>query len=60
MKHHRLADMIAYYGVELLTAHRALDDNKMNQQVYEHLGFRSKGHRQVKIKDMSEMREAYA
>lgn len=38
MKHHRLADMIAYYGVELLTAHRALDDSKMNQQVYEHLG----------------------
>lgn len=38
MKHHRLADMITYYGVQLLTAHRALTDSKMNQQVYEHLG----------------------
>ena len=38
MKYHKLSDMIEYYGVELLTAHRALDDSKMNQQVYEHLG----------------------
>lgn len=38
MKHHKLSDMIAYYGVELLKAHRALSDSKMNQQVYEYLG----------------------
>lgn len=38
MKSHKLTAMIEYYGVELLTAHRALDDAKMNQQVYECLG----------------------
>ncbi len=38
MQHHRLLDMIEYYGVQMLTAHRALDDAKMNQQVYECLG----------------------
>lgn len=38
MKHHKLSDMVAYYGIDVLEAHRALSDSKMNQQVYEHLG----------------------
>ena len=38
MKSHKLGTMIDYYKVEWLTAHRALDDAKMNQQVYECLG----------------------
>lgn len=37
MKHHKLSDMVGYYGVDMLEAHRALSDSKMNQQVYEHL-----------------------
>lgn len=38
MRSHKLGTMIEYYGIRLLTAHRALDDAKMNQQVYECLG----------------------
>lgn len=38
MKRHRLIDMIEYYDVQMLEAHRALSDSRMNQQVYECLG----------------------
>lgn len=37
MKHHKLSDLVDYYGIELRGAHRALSDSRMNQQVYEHL-----------------------
>lgn len=38
LRHHRLTDLAEYYGIETEGAHRALNDCRMNQQVYEFLG----------------------
>ena len=35
LAHHRLTDLAGYYGISLEGAHRALNDCRMNQQVYE-------------------------
>lgn len=37
-KHRRLEDLANYYGISTDGAHRALNDCRMNQQVFEHLG----------------------
>ena len=37
LKHHRLLDLAQYYGVPTTGAHRALNDCRMNQQVFEML-----------------------
>ena len=36
--HHRLVDLAEYYGISSEGAHRALNDCRMNQQVFELLG----------------------
>ena len=36
--HHKLVDLAAYYGISPEGAHRALNDCRMNQQVYEMMG----------------------
>lgn len=36
--HHKLVDLAEYYGISSVGAHRALNDCRMNQQVFEHLG----------------------
>jgi len=38
LKHHTLTDLAAYYGISTIGAHRALNDCRMNQAVYEKLG----------------------
>lgn len=38
LAHHRLVDLADYYGISTVGAHRALNDCRMNQQVYEMLG----------------------
>ena len=38
LRHHRLTDLAAYYGISIDGAHRALNDCRMNQAVYERLG----------------------
>ncbi|MBQ4649607.1 MAG: 3'-5' exonuclease [Firmicutes bacterium] len=35
LRHHRLVDLAAYYGIDTSGAHRALKDCRMNQQVFE-------------------------
>ena len=35
LEHHRLTDLAEYYGISAEGAHRALNDCRMNQQVYE-------------------------
>ncbi len=35
LDHHTLVDLAAYYGISTMGAHRALNDCRMNQQVYE-------------------------
>ena len=42
LRHHRLVDLAAHYGISTYGAHRALNDCHMNQQVYEHLGRESR------------------
>ena len=37
MKHRKLVDLAAHYGIETAGAHRALNDCYMNQQVYERM-----------------------
>lgn len=37
MKHHKLTDLAEYYGLSVKGAHRALNDCRMNQQVFEYL-----------------------
>lgn len=37
LSHHRLSDLAEYYGISTAGAHRALNDCRMNQQVYEKL-----------------------
>lgn len=37
-KHRRLEDLADYYGISTQGAHRASNDCRMNQQVFEHLG----------------------
>ena len=37
LSHHRLGDLATHYGVEVVNAHRALGDCRMNQVVYERL-----------------------
>lgn len=37
LSHHRLTDLAEYYGIDIRGAHRALNDCRMNQQVYERL-----------------------
>lgn len=36
--HHRLVDLADYYGIDAEGAHRALNDCRMNQMVFEYLG----------------------
>lgn len=36
--HHKLTDLSVYYGISTKGAHRALNDCRMNQIIYEHLG----------------------
>ena len=38
LRHHRLTDLAAYYGISIDGAHRALNDCRMNQVVYKRLG----------------------
>ena len=38
LSHHTLTDLADYYGISTAGAHRALNDCKMNQRVYEELG----------------------
>lgn len=38
MKHHSLTDLADHYGISTLGAHRALNDCRMNQAVYEKMG----------------------
>ena len=38
LKHHALTDLAAYYGISTDGAHRALNDCRMNQAVFEKLG----------------------
>lgn len=38
LRHHRLVDLADYYGIDAEGAHRALNDCRMNQMVFEHLG----------------------
>ena len=38
LPHHRLTDLAAYYGISCEGAHRALNDCRMNYEVYECLG----------------------
>lgn len=38
LKHHKLTDIANYYGISTTGAHRALNDCRMNQAVYECLG----------------------
>ena len=38
LKKHSLEDLAAYYGVSTIGAHRALNDCRMNQAVYEKMG----------------------
>ena len=36
--HHKLSDLADYYGISTAGAHRALNDCRMNQKIYEELG----------------------
>jgi len=38
LRHHTLSDMAQYYNIDTAGAHRALNDCRMNQQVFERLG----------------------
>ena len=38
LAHHKLTDLAGYYGISIEGAHRALNDCRMNQAVYECLG----------------------
>ena len=38
LKHHKLIDLAGYYGIPTTGAHRALNDCRMNQAVFECLG----------------------
>lgn len=38
LEHHRLTDLAEYYGISPEGAHRALNDCRMNQKVFEQLG----------------------
>lgn len=38
LAHHKLTDLAGYYGISVQGAHRALNDCRMNQAVYECLG----------------------
>ena len=42
LEHHRLTDLAEYYGISAEGAHRALNDCRMNQQVFEKMGNRAK------------------
>ena len=37
LSHHRLGDLAQYYGISTAGAHRALNDCRMNQQIFEKL-----------------------
>ena len=37
LEHHRLVDLAEYYGISPDGAHRALNDCRMNQQIFEKL-----------------------
>lgn len=43
LSHHKLTDLAAYYNISVAGAHRALNDCKMNQLVFEKLGEELKG-----------------
>lgn len=53
LDHHTLVDLAAYYGISTMGAHRALNDCRMNQQVYECLAKEyeaiKNGERQLKL-----------
>jgi DNA polymerase III alpha subunit (gram-positive type) len=38
LSHHKLADLAKYYGISSDGAHRAFNDYRMNQQMFEYLG----------------------
>lgn len=38
LRHHKLVDLADHYGIDAEGAHRALNDCRMNQLVFEHLG----------------------
>ncbi len=38
LKHHTLSDLASYYGISTAGAHRALNDCRMNQAIYEKMG----------------------
>ena len=38
LRHHKLVDLADHYGINAEGAHRALNDCRMNQMVFEHLG----------------------
>ena len=38
LEHHTLSDLADYYGISTDGAHRALNDCRMNQKIYENLG----------------------
>lgn len=52
LKHHRLTDLAAYYGISAKGAHRALNDCYMNQQIYERM--EKPQHRTMKIRGVVE------
>lgn len=53
LDHHKLVDLAAYYGISSAGAHRALNDCRMNQQIYECLAKEyeaiKNGERQMKL-----------
>ena len=50
LAHHRLVDLAEYYGISAEGAHRALNDCRMNQQVFEYLGREMAGAKAVGVK----------
>lgn len=48
LSHYRLVDLASFYDISVKGAHRALNDCRMNQQVYEHLGHEMKKARKEK------------
>lgn len=48
LAHHRLVDLAKHYGIPTEGAHRALNDCRMNQQVYERMEQERREHSQAK------------
>ena len=47
LSHHRLGDLAQYYGISTAGAHRALNDCRMNQQVFEKLAKELDGNKKL-------------